>query len=1008
MDDGYEQPRRPNRPARGQDVGAQARFSSDGRASDRSERDGKQPGGGLLSRYGSPDSGNLPENARGEARRPPTRSQRMPPGLGLPARDANRPSSGEGLRGKWQAFTVQARRIGKNLHLTGGEDRRPRAGNWKATDFAPHELEEWDRRDSAPFEVPPDPDQPYASGRAPQRYEDSRHYAAAGSGGGGRREPPRDNRRWRDWDDEPDGWDDEDDSAWETGTWDTGWATDFQPSVEVGVPRGPRGARGRYGAYREEDALSHSLDTLARLGSVGEPIGRLARVRLLLRRRPAAAGMLAFFLLGFMLACCAPMIPLLRLGYDAADAYQRVTTLQKIFAGGASAVINPNNLKQAQAQLDGVTHDLYEINGAMNVAGAPLAAVSSSMADYRLLVRMGFDLVSAGDEGLQVARTILTPLEGGALGADASSPGLTQADIDQARGLLADASTRVDDALVAYHSLDIGALPSQLKPGTKYGNYLAQLVIAPSAFAEMNLLLDVAPAMLGIGQPANYLVMAMDRSELRPGGGFIGNVGFLTLQNGKQSTQYPLSLHNAYDVDKAYFQSVHGPPNQDCLDLAKDPMPPQYYWWWPYRTPFADNVHCEMDWGVRDSNLSPDFPTNARAALQIINNTPNQLPANAPVQGVVAFTPVVIGKILDATGPLAMPDWNNVVVTSSNLEFEIHEFQLGSAGANRNGTGDRKEFTHELSQRLLARIKTLHGSALGKIFKIAEESIKDKDLQLYFVDPRAELVLQQLDLASSIHTGNGDGFMVVDANDGGNKANAYVTEHQTDYVTLLPDGGALHQLQIAVTYAKNGSVYDAGSPMDYSDVQRTYLPGDSTILGYSGFNPALFGTNACGRGVKLSTIITDCASDGGSHTLSVPVTNSDIPGRQMILGTLLVQCGPSQNPNDYSANSDRPACDKNLYKHTQTIYIEWYTPHAFTMDAHGHGTYSELAEKQAGSVDSVTVYVDTSQLHAWQPQLGDYTFSQGGADDAFSALIQGKKPAYDSALNSDTTISMNF
>ncbi|HKV84688.1 MAG TPA: DUF4012 domain-containing protein, partial [Ktedonobacterales bacterium] len=581
---------------------------------------------------------------------------------------------------------------------------------------------------------------------------------------------------------------------------------------------------------------------------------------------------------------------------------------------------------------------------------------------------------------------------------------------DQARGLLADASARVNDALIAYSSLDVGALPSQLKPGTKYGNYLAQLSIAPSAFAEVNRLLDVAPALLGISQPANYLVMAMDRSELRPGGGFIGNIGFLTLQNGKQSTQYPLSLHNAYDLDKAYFQTIHGPPDQNCLDLTKDPTPPQYYWWWPYRSAFSDDTHCQFDWGVRDSNLSPDFPTNARAALQIVNNTPNQLPGNAPPQGVIAFTPVVIEKILDATGPLPMPDWNNVVVTSSNLELEIHEFQLGATGRAVNQPGDRKEFTHELSQRLLARIKTLHGAQLGKIFKIAEDAIKGKDLQLYFVDPRAELILQQLGLDSSIHTGNGDGFMVVDANDGGNKANAYVTEHQTDYVTLLPNGGALHQLRIAVTYAKTGAVYqDKGTPEDYNDLQRTYLPGDSTILGYSGFNTSYWSAGASGKcSPNIMTVLTDCTADNGSHGLYNPTTNSDVPGRNMVLGALMVQCGPSQDISGYDSAYNLAFCDKNVYKNTQNIYIEWYTPHAFTMDAHGHGVYSEVVENQPGSVDTVTVYVDSSQLHAQQPQLGDYTFSQGGADAAFAALIQGKKPVLDGPLSSNTTINANF
>src|SRR5260370_22056107 len=98
------------------------------------------------------------------------------------------------------------------------------------------------------------------------------------------------------------------------------WARGEQPRMEDVHA----GATGEYesgfraldrqdGYYDDEDALSRSLGTLAQLSAVGAPIGRIARVRLLLRRRPAAAAMLAFFLLGFMLTCFAPAIPLLHL-----------------------------------------------------------------------------------------------------------------------------------------------------------------------------------------------------------------------------------------------------------------------------------------------------------------------------------------------------------------------------------------------------------------------------------------------------------------------------------------------------------------------------------------------------------------------------------------------------------------------------------------------------------------------------------------------------------------------
>ncbi|HEV2461710.1 MAG TPA: DUF4012 domain-containing protein, partial [Ktedonobacterales bacterium] len=487
----------------------------------------------------------------------------------------------------------------------------------------------------------------------------------------------------------------------------------------------------------DDDALSRSLNTLARLGAVGEPIGRIARIRMLFRTRPAAAAMLALFLLGFMLTCCAPVIPLLRLGYDVSDALQRVNTLQGMFSDTSSLLSAPK-LKDAQGEVDALTHDLYEINSAMNIAGAPFAAVSSTVRSYRLLTRIGFDLTASADEGLQVAQTLLTPLQGGALAADTSTPGLTADDIAQARGVLADASVRIQDALAAYQQFDPNVLKGPLK---KLGKYLSLLPMAPAVLGEFNRLLDSAPALLGIGQPANYLVLVMDRSELRPAGGFMGNYGILTLEGGKQSAKYPLALDDTYNVDFDYFKTHVLNPNQPYCQ-TEGPQPPNYYWWWPVRNDPA----CLIAWGLRDSGLSADFPTNALTAEQIVTDTPNKVPNTGKLQGVIAFTPILIEELLQVTGPITVPEWN-YTVSAQILEHAIHEHQLGAAAPKGK---PRKTFTHDLAAALLTRIKTAHGSELKAVLKIAETALKDKDLQLYFNDPQAELILRQLGLSSKI------------------------------------------------------------------------------------------------------------------------------------------------------------------------------------------------------------------------------------------------------------------
>jgi len=998
-------------------------------------------GGGLLQRF---RSGQAQAGAPGD-------------GSG----DTGAKASG-GSQGKARGSTSDPKAKGAGSDAGDGQ-RAPRAGEWSASDFDSHELEAWDHHDDAPFELPESPDDTYErtiqdarkarersrSGASYQRYEpteagrdrrDTRNTrgrraqdADWSSSGAYQAYDPYDSRERRSagrrstgWDDVDDDieWDDGWDDGWQTGEWDTGWATGMRPATTrnrsdrdvIGddwaddddgydprrepVGYGARAANQRPGqsgrercADDEEDALSQSLNTLAQLSAVGAPLSRLARVRMLFRRRPTAAAMLAFFLLGFMLTCCAPMIPLVRLGYDASDAYSRVTKLQAMLAGGSSSLLNTQTLADMHTQLAGLSQDLYEINGAVNVAGAPIGAVSSSARNYRLLVRMGYDLTTAGDEAVQMAQIVLTPLAGGALAAT-GSPGLQPSDMQHARNLLADADAYVSDALSAYNAINPATLPKQLQPGSKYGKLLAELPLAPAVFNELKTLLDAAPALLGIGQPAYYLVVAMDNSELRPGGGFQGNYGVLEIDGGKQSAN-KFSLDDTYNLDGSYAtkhtQSAAADPN--CPYTM--PEPPNYYWWWPIRC--IPPGQSSLGWGLRDSNLSPDFPTNARTAMQITEDA-GEVRNNAPLQGEVAFTPALIAQLLTLTGNITLPDFNNVTVTPQNLEVQIHEHQLGSLESSAPG---RKTFTHELGSVLLTKLKSLHGSALKNVFKVAVDAIKSKDLQVYLADPRAELILQQLNMASTVATGNGDGFFVVDTNDGGNKANAFVTEHQTDVVTLLPNGGAYHQLEIKITYNKTGSVYSPYS-RDYNDLQRTYLPGDATIAGWSGFNPVDLAPAACNPPPPTyATFVTDCTAQHGIFGVS---TNSDIPGRTMVLGALTVLCGPYQHVAQLNATTqgiENDTCDTpKATSHTTDIFLSWYTPHASTFGANGHGTWSELVEKQAGSNSQLTVYIANGHsVNSGNPVTDDATFQ---------SLLQSAKKIYDQPLATNTTVTYTF
>ena len=724
----------------------------------------------------------------------------------------------------------------------------------------------------------------------------------------------------------------------------------------------------------------------------GRPQGHARRSS---RHKRWASVALAILLLSFVLTCLLSVASLLLLRAELADAQQRIATLERLVAGSDSSLASSDTLSRtltdAQAQVAGLQRDLRTANALMNVAGQPLGAVSQTVRGYQLLVRIGDDLSTAASEGLSAAQSLVAPLESSAHGAK-TAVGLTPSDVQSIRDALATANARVADAVSAYRQLDPTMLPAQLRPGTRDGDLLARLPSVPGLLDEAQQLLDIAPALLGVGQPAHYLVLLMDRTELRPGGGFQGNFGILELQGGKPSQANPFALEDTYQLDQRYYQNPAYQDSTRCPASAglsvTGPQPPDLYWWWPFRC-FSN----QYGWGLRDANLSPDFPTNARTAIQIAEDS-GTLPANTALAGVIAITPTLVEDVLDVTGPMNMSAYQ-VTITADNLEQEIHEFQLG---ARQPSQQDRKVFTHDLGAALLARLQHLNGTQARQIVKLAQQALLDKDLQVYFADARAEQLLREHELASEIAVGGGDGFFVVDTNDGGNKANAFVTERQTDIVTLLPDGGALHHLQIAVTYDKRGSVYQGTTRFqEYSDVQRTYLPGDATIQGYTQPAP-IYSNDGCGN---LYTGISDC-TPGHRLDASAPLTQSDVPGRAMVMEPLIVPCGRGTDPLQYSSLQDNQDCTSDPLPHTVTVYVQWYTPGAYTVDASGRGVYSERIEKQPGTTLSlpdgqhgsmvhVAVYLSTSQDTA----LTDATFAQ---------LLASATKIYDAPLVTDTVV----
>jgi hypothetical protein len=277
----------------------------------------------------------------------------------------------------------------------------------------------------------------------------------------------------------------------------------------------------------------------------------------------------------------------------------------------------------------------------------------------------------------------------------------------------------------------------------------------------------------------------------------------------------------------------------------------------------------------------------------------------------VGLTAPMIARVLAVTGPITVPEYNEVV-TADNLEAEI---RLNTENHDVLYTEQHERFTGLLGQAFMAK---LHGLAPSQMMGIANAmlaSLRTKDLQVYFTDPNVEWLLTQQSLDGAIAHGPGDGLTFSDSNVSINKSNIFTTLVYTDAVTLGADGAATHHLTITYQFdsSTNPSMqrYLEGRH-HYHTYLRVYAPASARLASFDGFN-------------------------GGDERINI----SDEPSRQMWGGFVWVWDGIP-----YS------------------LHFVWSVPGAVMDDASGRPVYSLTVQHQAGANQRLNLTVAGSGMAA--------------------------------------------
>lgn len=309
------------------------------------------------------------------------------------------------------------------------------------------------------------------------------------------------------------------------------------------------------------------------------------------------------------------------------------------------------------------------------------------------------------------------------------------------------------------------------------------------------------------GEEKVFLVLFQNNMELRPGGGFIGSFGILKIKDGAVTE---FTSHDVINFDGRIPDTVPA----------------------PYPLPETLGVKTLK---LRDSNVSPDWLVNAKAAEDFYHMGQGK----EEFDGVIGITTNVLSSFLSVTGPVEVPGYPGTYDAETgvlDLEYQVEQ-AFYKQGIER---GERKAIMHDLGNIILAKAKDLSFSKKYELFKVVLDDLHKKDIQIAFKDESLQEIVRKAGWSGEVDKAwSHDYLMLVDSNLNALKSD-YRMRRSLDYAIDLRSSGK--KATVSVTYEHTAKEKDYMT-RDYQTFARLYVPEGSWLERVTGpFKPAVFGS----------------------------------------------------------------------------------------------------------------------------------------------------------------------
>lgn len=347
------------------------------------------------------------------------------------------------------------------------------------------------------------------------------------------------------------------------------------------------------------------------------------------------------------------------------------------------------------------------------------------------------------------------------------------------------------DKLTKSEVSELGAILTELYfLAQRYDIFNLKNISSTQNFKDVSSVLSLIPTVEKLGGfdgERKYVVLFQNNNELRPTGGFIGSVAYVTVHNG---TIKSTLINDVYDLD----------------GQLKGHIEPHYI----IRRYLQPNLY------LRDSNFNPDFEVSASMSALLYN-----LESGRQVDGVIAIDTQVLKKLLDITGPLEVPGYDKPLTSDTVVGLLQNSIEKDFFP----GSIQKKSVLSTIASKIIVTLETDRSKQIA-FLKVLPTLLSQKHILFSFPSKSIQKSFVDVGFAGSLFDTRiqenqlRDFLSVNEANIGVNKVNEHITRKVT-YSAVLKGSDMLSDASL--TLKNTGS-------QDYRAYVRFILPENANLM----------------------------------------------------------------------------------------------------------------------------------------------------------------------------------